>query len=72
MISGAAATSGLNAKAAPHNPAPTATSPMLARSKILIDVDSFIRTQTFRLFSDAAEPHAIPKSLLDDLINYQP
>jgi hypothetical protein len=72
VISGAAATSGLNAKAAPHNPAPTATSPMLTRSKILIDVDSFIRTQTFRLSVMQQSRMPIPKSLLDDLINYQP
>jgi hypothetical protein len=49
VISGAAATSGLNAMATPHNPTPAATTPMLNRSKIVTDVDSFIRAQTFRI-----------------------
>ena len=48
VISGAAATAGLNAIATPNNPAPTATTPMLNRSKIVTDVDSFIRAQTFK------------------------
>jgi hypothetical protein len=46
VISGAAAASGLNAIAAPHNPA-LATTLMLNRSTIAISVDSFIRAQTF-------------------------
>jgi hypothetical protein len=58
VISGAAATSGLSATATPHNPAATATTLMLNRSKTVIDVDSFIRAQT-------------PKSRLDDRVNYQ-
>jgi len=48
VISGAAATSALNATATPHNPAAAATTLMLNRSKTIIDVDSFIRAQTFR------------------------
>jgi len=39
---GAAATSGLSAMAITHNHAPAATSLMLDRSKIAIDVDSFM------------------------------
>jgi hypothetical protein len=35
--------------AIPHNPAAAATTPMLNRSKIVIDVDSFIRAQAFRI-----------------------
>jgi hypothetical protein len=35
--------------AIPHNPAAAATTLMLNRSKIVIDVDSFIRTQAFRV-----------------------
>jgi hypothetical protein len=44
VISGAAAASGHNAIAAPHNPA-LATILMLNRSKIAINVNSFIRAQ---------------------------
>jgi hypothetical protein len=39
---GAAAASGLSAMAIAHNHAPAATSLMLDRSKIAIDVDSFM------------------------------
>jgi hypothetical protein len=46
--SGTAATSGLNATATPHNPAPAATTLMLNRSKIVIDVEPFAYVQTFR------------------------
>jgi hypothetical protein len=49
VISGAAATPGLKAMATPHNPAAAATTLMLNRSKIVIDVDSFIHAQTFRI-----------------------
>jgi len=44
---------------------------MLNRTKIVIDVDPFIRAQTFRIQSGTAELHAVPKSLLDDRVNYQ-
>jgi hypothetical protein len=40
---------------------------MLNRSKVIIDVDSFIRSDIPHS-SDAAEPHAVPKSRLDDRV----
>jgi hypothetical protein len=70
VISGAAAASGLNAIAAPHNPA-LATTLMLNRSMIAISVDSFFRAQIFPQSIGAAEPHAVPKSCLDDRANCQ-
>jgi len=70
VISGAAAASGLNANAAPHNPA-LATTLMLNRSTIAISVDSFIRAQISPQSIGAAEPHAVPKSCLDDRANCQ-
>jgi hypothetical protein len=48
-VSGAATTCGLNATATPHNPAPAATILTLNRSKIVIDIDSFIHAQTFNI-----------------------
>src|SRR5262249_49555772 len=57
VISGAAAASALNAIAAPHNAA-LATTPMLNRPKIVIDVYSLIRAQTFPQSTGAAEPHS--------------
>lgn len=71
VMNGTAAACGLNAMATLHNPVPATTTVMLNRSKIVIDIDSFIRTRTFRISSDAARPHAVPKSLLDDRVNYQ-
>jgi hypothetical protein len=42
---------------------------MLNRSKTIIDVDSFIRAQTFRI--QVVQWSRIPKSRLDDRVNYQ-
>jgi hypothetical protein len=42
---------------------------MLNRSKIIIDVDSFIHAQTFRI--QVVHWNRIPKSRLDDRVNYQ-
>jgi hypothetical protein len=42
---------------------------MLNRSKIIIDVDSFIRAQTFRI--QVVQCNRVPKSRLDDRVNYQ-
>jgi hypothetical protein len=47
VINGAAATCGLNAIAALHNPAPAATTVTVNRSKIVIDIEPFIRAQPF-------------------------
>jgi hypothetical protein len=57
VISGAAAASGLNAIAAPHNPA-LATNLTLNRPKIVININSFIRAQIFPQSNAAAEPHS--------------
>jgi hypothetical protein len=46
---GAAATVGLNAIAMPHNPIAAPIRPMLNRSRIVIDVDSFIPVRTLEV-----------------------
>jgi hypothetical protein len=71
VSSGAAATPGLNATATPHNPATAPINPMLNRSKIVIDVDSFVHAHTLGMPSGAAKFRAIPKPSVDDGVNYQ-
>jgi len=54
VISGVAAVTGLSDMAAPHNPALTAITLMLNRSKIVINVNSFIRAHIFMWSSSTA------------------
>ncbi len=60
-ISGAAAASELNAMAIPHKAAPAAKTLMLIRSMTAIDVDSFIRAQTFAI-GRCGRTAPVPKS----------
>lgn len=57
VVNGAATACGLNAIAAPHNPA-LATTLISSRSKIVITLNSSIRAQIFPKFDGAAEPHS--------------
>jgi hypothetical protein len=46
-MNGTATATGLNDMAAPHNPTPATITLMLNRSKIVINVNSFIRAHIF-------------------------
>jgi hypothetical protein len=54
VVSGAAATLGLNAMATPHNPTPAATTPTLTRPKFATDIDSSIRA--FKWCNNSGKP----------------
>jgi hypothetical protein len=55
-MNGTATATGLNDMAAPHNPAPATITLMLNRSKIVINVNSFIRAHIFPKSWGPAEP----------------
>jgi hypothetical protein len=57
-MNGTATATGLNDMAAPHNPAPATITLMLNRSKIVINVNSFIYAHIFRNDVVPAKPHS--------------
>jgi hypothetical protein len=68
-MNGTATAIGLNDMAAPHNPAPATITLMLNRSKIVINVNSFIRAHIFRNHVVQQNRVVLPKSWLDDRLD---